>query len=68
MINIEESYQETYLVSCSAVLKMSESPEANFPCIVFNASSPSAGRVSSVGHAEISLFTRPIVSRVLGFA
>jgi len=47
---------------------MSVSAGVNLPCIDFNVPSPSAGRVSSVGQAEINLFTRLIVSVVVDFA
>ncbi len=46
---------------------MSFSPVLSFLYIVLTPSRPSEGTVSSLGHAEISRFTRPIVSAVAGF-
>jgi len=55
-----------YLASFSALLFTSWSPESSFLYTGFTPSKPSAGKVSLEGHEDISRFTRPIVSIVLG--
>ena len=55
-----------YRASFSALLFTSWSPESSFLYTGFTPSKPSAGNVSLEGHEDISRFTRPIVSIVLG--
>ena len=55
-----------YRASFSALLFTSWSPESSFLYTGFTPSKPSAGSVSLEGHEDISRFTRPIVSIVLG--
>ena len=55
-----------YRASFSALLFTSSSPESSFLYTGFTPSKPSAGNVSLEGHEDISRFTRPIVSIVLG--
>jgi len=52
--------------SFSALLFTSWSPESSFLYTGFTPSKPSAGNVSLEGQEDISRFTRPIVSIVLG--